>query len=192
MKEITPQIPTERHEITHLLQTFNEGKREALDAIIPIIYKELRRLAAHYLKDERVEHTLEPTALVHEAFLRLTKLKIKWRNSNHFFAMSARLMRQILVDYARNHSAGKRGGAVKPLSLEEVYTFIQEKPAQIIALDEALEELAKIDKRRAQVVELRFFVGLNNEEIGRVLGVHSNTVLRDWTLARAWLKNQIQ
>lgn len=192
MEKISPLISTKKHEITNLLQEFNEGKREALDAVIPIIYKELRRLAAHYLKNERIEHTLEPTALVHEAFLRLSNLKMKWQNRGHFFAMTAKLMRQILVDSAHSHSAEKRGGMAKQFSLQEIYAFTQEKPAQIIALHEALEELAKIDARRAQVVELRFFGGLNNEEIGQVLGVHSNTVLRDWTLARAWLKNQMQ
>jgi RNA polymerase sigma factor (TIGR02999 family) len=192
MKEFSPKTPTETHEVTRLLHAFNAGNREALDAVIPIVYKELRKLAAHYLKNERAGHTLQPTALVHEAFLRLTGQEIILQNRGHFFAMSARLMRQILVDYARHRAAEKRGGAAEKFSLEETFTFVRERPAEMIALDEALEELTKVDARRAQVVELRFFGGLNNEEIAEVLGVHSNTVLRDWNLARAWLKKQLE
>lgn len=192
MEEFAPKTAVDAHEVTRLLQSFNEGNREALDAVIPFVYKELRKLAAHYLKNERKEHTLQPTALVHEAFMRLTGQEIAWQNRGHFFAMAAKLMRQILVDYARNRSAEKRGGGAEKFSLEEAYAFVQERPTQMIALDEALEELAQIDARRAQVVELRFFGGLNNEEIAEVLGVHSNTVLRDWNLARAWLKKQME
>ncbi len=182
----------EMHEVTRLLQSLNAGNREAVDALVPLVYAELRKLAAHYLKSERKGHTLQPTALVHEAFLRLIEQETDWQNRAHFFAMAASLMRRILVDYARSYTAEKRGGAAEKISLEDVFVFAKEKPLQIIALDESLEELAKIDPRRAQVVEMRFFAGLNNEEIAEVLGVHSNTVLRDWNLARAWLKTQLQ
>lgn len=187
------KIPeSEIQEVTRLLQSLNAGNRDAVDALVPLVYAELRKLAAHYLKRERGEHTLQPTALVHEAFLRLVEQETAWQNRTHFFAMAANLMRRILVDYARGHQAEKRGGAAKKISLEDAFVFVKEKPAEMIALDEALEELAKIDPRRSRVVELKFFGGLKHEEIAEVLGVHVNTVLRDWNLARAWLKTQMQ
>ena len=187
------KIPTsETQEVTRLLQSLNAGDREAVDALVPIVYSELRKLASHYLKSEREGHTLQPTALVHEAFLRLVEQETQWQNRTHFFAMAASLMRRILVDYARGYNAEKRGGAAEKVELEDVFVFVKEKPAEMLALDEALKELAKIDPRRAKVVELRFFGGLNNEEIAEALGVHSNTVLRDWNLARAWLKTHMQ
>ncbi|HMS40873.1 MAG TPA: sigma-70 family RNA polymerase sigma factor [Pyrinomonadaceae bacterium] len=182
---------TEAQEVTRLLQNLNAGDAQAVDALVPLVYSELRKLAAHYLKAERDGHTLQPTALVHEAFLKLVEQETSWQNRNHFFAMAANLMRRILVDYARGHKAEKRGGEAEKVSLEDAFVFVKEKPAEMIALDEALEELAKIDARRAKVVELKFFGGLNHDEIAEVLGVHSNTVLRDWNLARAWLKTQI-
>lgn len=181
----------ETGEVTRLLQNLNEGNREAADALIPLVYAELRKLAAHYLKSERAGHTLQPTALVHEAFLRLVEQESAWQNRAHFFAMAANLMRRILVDYARGYKAEKRGGAAEKISLDDAFVFVREKPAQMIALDEALEELAKIDPRRARVVELKFFGGLTTEEIAEVLQIHANTVLRDWNLARAWLRTQI-
>jgi RNA polymerase sigma factor (TIGR02999 family) len=184
---------SEVQEVTRLLQSLNEGNAEAIDALVPLVYSELRKLAAHYLKSEREGHTLQPTALVHEAFLRLVEQETAWQNRNHFFAIAANLMRRILVDYARSYGAEKRGGAAaEKVSLEDAFVFVKEKPAEMVALDEALQELAEIDPRRAKVVELKFFGGLNNEEIAEVLGVHSNTVLRDWKLARAWLKTQMQ
>jgi len=187
------KIPTsETQEVTRLLQSLNAGDREAVDALVPIVYSELRKLASHYLKSEREGHTLQPTALVHEAFLRLVEQETQWQNRTHFFAMAASLMRRILVDYARGYNAEKRGGAAEKVVLEDVFVFVKEKPAEMLALDEALQELAKIDPRRAKVVELRFFGGLNNEEIAEALRVHSNTVLRDWNLARAWLKTHMQ
>lgn len=185
-------LPTdETREVTRLLQNINEGKSEAVEELIPLVYAELRRLAAHYLKSERDGHTLQPTALVHEAFLKLVEQETHWQNRGHFFAMAANLMRRILVDYARGYKAEKRGGGAEKLSLDDIFVFVKEKPAEMIALDEALIELAKVDQRRSQVVELRFFGGLSNEEIARVLDVHVNTVLRDWNLARAWLRTQI-
>jgi RNA polymerase sigma factor (TIGR02999 family) len=187
------EIPrSETQEVTRLLQSLNAGDREAVDALVPIVYSELRKLASHYLKSERDGHTLQPTALVHEAFLRLVEQETQWQNRTHFFAMAASLMRRILVDYARGYNAEKRGGTAEKVVLEDVFVFVKEKPAEMLALDEALQELAKIDPRRAKVVELRFFGGLNNEEIAEALEVHSNTVLRDWNLARAWLKTHMQ
>jgi RNA polymerase sigma-70 factor, ECF subfamily len=183
---------SEAQEVTRLLQSINEGNREAVDALVPLVYSELRKLAAHYLKSEREGHTLQPTALVHEAFLKLVEQETAWQNRNHFFAMAASLMRRILVDYARGYKAEKRGGTAEKVSIEDAFVFVKEKPVEMIALDEALENLAKIDARRARVVELRFFGGLQTEEIAEVLGVHPNTVLRDWNLARAWLKTQMQ
>ncbi len=182
----------ETREVTRLLQSLTAGNAEAIDALVPLVYSELRRLAAHYLKSEREGHTLQPTALVHEAFLKLVEQETAWQNRNHFFAIAASLMRRILVDYARGYKAEKRGGSAEKVSLEDAFVFVKEKPAEMVALDEALEELAKIDPRRAKVVELKFFGGLNNEEIAEVLGVHSNTILRDWKLARAWLRTQMQ
>lgn len=189
MSEKIPE--SEIQEVTRLLQSLNAGNRDAVDALVPLVYAELRKLAAHYLKSERGEHTLQPTALVHEAFLRLVEQETAWQNRTHFFAMAANLMRRILVDYARGHQAEKRGGAAEKISLEDAFVFVKEKHAEMIALDEALEELAKIDPRRSRVVELKFFGGLKHEELAEVLGVHVNTVLRDWNLARAWLKTQM-
>ncbi|HVE56316.1 MAG TPA: sigma-70 family RNA polymerase sigma factor [Pyrinomonadaceae bacterium] len=191
MSEKIPEPETQEKEVTRLLQSLNAGNRQAVDALIPLVYAELRKLAAHYLRSERDEHTLQPTALVHEAFLRLVEQETAWQNRTHFFAMAANLMRRILVDYARGHSAEKRGGAAEKISLDDAFIFVKERPSAVIALDEALEELAKIDPRRSRVVELKFFGGLNHEEIAEILGVHVNTVLRDWNLARAWLKTQI-
>jgi RNA polymerase sigma-70 factor (ECF subfamily) len=189
MSERTPE--SDAKEVTRLLQSLNAGNRAAVDALVPLVYAELRKLAAHYLKSERGEHTLQPTALVHEAFLRLVEQETAWQNRTHFFAVAANLMRRILVDYARAYGAEKRGGSAEKIALEDAFVFVKERPSEMIALDEALEELAKVDPRRSRVVELKFFGGLTNEEIAEILGVHENTVLRDWNLARAWLKTQI-
>lgn len=190
---MSKNIPSsETQEVTRLLQCLNAGDRDAVDALVPIVYSELRKLAGHYLKSERAGHTLQPTALVHEAFLKLVEQETQWQNRTHFFAMAANIMRRILVDYARSYTAEKRGGDVEKVVLEDAFVFVKEKPAEMLALNEALEDLAKIDPRRAKVVELKFFGGLNNEEIAQVLDVHSNTVLRDWNLARAWLKTRMQ
>jgi RNA polymerase sigma-70 factor, ECF subfamily len=178
-------------EVTRLLLALREGERGAVDELVPLVYSELRRLAAHYLKSERDGHTLQPTALVHEAFLKLVEQDVQWQNRGHFFALAANLMRRILVDYARAYRAEKRGGGEAKVALDEAFVFARERPAEMIALDEALQKLAEIDPRRSQVVELKFFGGLKNDEIAQVLGVHSNTVLRDWNLARAWLKTQV-
>jgi RNA polymerase sigma factor (TIGR02999 family) len=181
-------------EITQLLQGWRGGDRKALDALLPVVYKELRRLAHFQLRTERPDHTLQSAALVHEAYLRLVGLNSpQWEGRSHFFAIAAQLMRQILVDYARRRRAGKRGGGVSALSLEDatVVSPSKEKGIDVVALDDALKALAQIDARKAQVVELRFFGGLSFEETADVLKISAITVSRDWSTARAWLHREM-
>ena len=182
----------EMSQVTGLLVRFREGDREAEAQLIPLVYAELRRLASLCLNRERGDHTLEPTALVHEAFLRLTnESQPMWQNRAHFFGVSARLMRQILVDYARRHRTRKRGGALEKLPLDEVLAFTEEKSTEVVMLDEALGRLAKQDERQARIVEMKFFGGLSVEEIAEVLEVSPKTVNRDWTMTRAWLHQEL-
>lgn len=168
-----------------------DGRDEAVNTLLPLVYKELKKIAGSYLRSERQGHTLQPTALVHEAFLKLVDQDVAWESRGHFYSIAATLMRRILVDYARAHKAEKRGGNEPKLSLDEELVFAKERASELIGLDEALEALEEVDPRRSRVVELRFFCGLNNEEIATILGIHSNTVLRDWKLARAWLKKNM-
>jgi RNA polymerase sigma-70 factor, ECF subfamily len=186
------QGPT--HEITQLLQGWRGGDRAALDALLPVVHKELERLAHFQLRQERSGHTLQSAALVNEAYLRLVGLNPpQWESRTHFFAIAAQLMRQILVDYARRHRAGKRGGGAATLPLEEASLLLggKDKDIDIVALDDALKELAKVDPRKAQVVELRFFGGLSFNETAEVLKVSAVTVSRDWSTARAWLHREL-
>jgi RNA polymerase sigma factor (TIGR02999 family) len=179
-------------EVTLLLQGWRNGDRKALDALLPLVYKELRRLAHFQLQKERPDHTLQSADLVHEAYLRLIGLKLpQWESRTHFFAIAAQLMRQILVDYARRHVAAKRGGGACKLSLEDATMVSQQKYAEVISLDDALNALAKIDMRQSRVVELRFFAGLSLREISEALEIAPATVQRDWTAARAWLYREI-
>jgi len=181
-------------EITRLLQGWRGGDRKALDALLPVVYKELERLAHFQLRKERPDHTLQSAALVNEAYLRLVGLNApQWEGRSHFFAIAAQQMRQILVDYARRHRAGKRGGAAETLSLDDTGLLEPGKgrDVDVVALDDALNALAKIDPRKAQVVELRFFGGLNVDEIAEVLKVSVITVARDWSTARAWLHREM-
>lgn len=179
-------------EITRLLLELRAGKREAEAKLIPLVYGELRRLAAHYLRRERGDHTLQPTALVHEAYLRFTNLQeVDWQSRSHFFATAAVVMRRILVDHARAHRAKKREAFVQAISIEDAFVFSPDRSAQLLALDEALNRLAKLDIRRSKIVELRFFGGLSEEETGAVLGISARTVKRDWRLAKAWLFNEV-
>ncbi len=181
-------------EITQLLEGWRGGDRKALDALLPVVYKELRRLAHFQLRQERPDHTLQSSALVNEAYLRLLGLNApQWEGRSHFFAIAAQQMRQILVDYARRHRAGKRGGGVDALSLEDAVMLSpgKEKPLDVVALDDALKALAQVDARKAQVVELRFFGGLTFEETADVLKVSAVTVARDWSTARAWLHREM-
>jgi len=175
-------------EVTGLLLDWSNGDREAYDKLVPLVYEELHRLAHRYMRRERPGHTLQTTALVDEAYLRLVEQKaVRWQNRAHFFAISAELMRRILVDHARAHARAKRGGGERALPLHEVALVSKERSTDLVALDEALKRLAEIDARKARVVELRFFGGLSVEETAQVLGVHANTVVTDWGMARAWL-----
>ena len=179
-------------DVTQLLQGWREGDSKALDALLPLVYKELRRLAHFQLRAERPDHTLQSAALVHEAYLRLVGMNVpQWESRTHFFAIAAQLMRQILVDYARRHRADKRGGRVCKLSLEDAMVASRQRDVDVIALDDALQALARIDERQSRVVELRFFAGLSLEEISKAMEIGPATVQRDWTAARAWLHREM-
>jgi RNA polymerase sigma-70 factor (ECF subfamily) len=184
---------TSSHELTQMLIQLSEGKSQVVDDILPLIYDELRSLASNYLRRERSDHTLQPTALVHEAYLKLIdQTQVKWQNRAHFFGIAANIMRRILVDHARKHTADKRGGAAEKLPLEEEILIVSEgKSAELLALDEALKNLAKIDEQKSKIVELRYFGGLSVEETAEVLGVSEITVKRHWRMAKAWLYGQL-
>jgi RNA polymerase sigma-70 factor, ECF subfamily len=182
-----------QHEVTRLLLRLTDGERAVLDDLLPLIYGELRRLAAGYLRRERPGHTLQPTALVHEAYLRLVdQTQVQWQNRAHFLGVAAQMMRRILVDHARGQSAEKRGGDFQKLSLDENIDVSGERAADIVALDEALERLATLDPQKSKIVELRFFGGLSVEETAEVLGTSAPTVKRQWRMAKAWLYGQVQ
>jgi RNA polymerase sigma factor (TIGR02999 family) len=177
------------HHVTELLIAWGDGDRAALDQLMPLVYEELRRLAHRYIKRERPNHTLQTSGLVNEAYLRLVdQSQLKLKNRAHFFGIAARLMRQILVDYARKRKYAKRGGDAQRIPFEEILIVSDERAADIVALDDALKELSEIDPRQSQIVELRFFGGLSIEEAAQVLDVSPGTVMRDWTLAKAWLR----
>lgn len=185
-----PRIST--NEITRLLIEWSDGNRAALDELYPLVYGELRRLARRHMRRERAGHTLQTTALVHEAYLRLVDQRgVRWQNRAHFFALAARVIRRVLIDHARRNHYAKRGGGARRVALEEAAELSTAKAAELLALDEALDALVALDPRRAEVVELRYFGGLSNEEIGEVLQVHPNTVVRDWKMARAWLYKEL-
>jgi RNA polymerase sigma-70 factor (ECF subfamily) len=185
-------VESDPGEITELLLELSAGKREAEKKLIPLVYSELKRLAAHYLRGERCDHTLQPTALVHEAYLRLTKMQqLDWQSRSHFFATAATVMRRILVDHARANLAHKREAFGRAISIEEAFVFSAARSDELLALDEALDRLANQDVRRSKIVELRFFGGLSEEETGAVLGISARTVKRDWRFAKAWLFNEI-
>ena len=178
--------------ITHLLKEWSEGDQQALDELTPLVYEELRQQAGRYLRKERPNHSLQATALINEAFLRLIDVKdVQWQNRAHFFAIAANLMRRILVDHARRRDAEKRGGSQVCLTLDEGLAWANEPDVDLLAIDEALDKLAVIDEQQARVVELRFFSGLTVEETAIALGVSPKTVKRDWSVARAWLKREI-
>jgi RNA polymerase sigma factor (TIGR02999 family) len=180
-------------EVTRLLACWRQGKAEALEELMPIVYSELRRLPASYLRRERCDHTLQPTALVHEAYLRLVEQKdVQWQDRSHFFAIAAQLMRRILVDHARTHLAEKRGSGAAKVPLTEAIVMSQERPAELLALDDSLTRLASLDPQQSRVVELRIFGGLTVEETADVLGISPATVKRDWSMAKAWLSQEIK
>jgi RNA polymerase sigma factor (TIGR02999 family) len=179
-------------EVTHLLLAWSDGDRAALDQLMPIVYEELRRLARRQLAGERHGHTLQTTALVNEAYLRLVdQNSLRWQNRVHFFAVAARIMRHILVDYARARHNAKRGGRAMKVTLDEAAEVSTERAAEMVALDDALTALAEFDQRKSQIVELRFFGGLSIEETAEALKVSPGTVMREWTLAKAWLQREI-
>jgi RNA polymerase sigma factor (TIGR02999 family) len=179
---------TSRDEITLLLHEWRNGDRAALDKLVPVVYRELRRLASHYMNNERPDHTLQATALVSEAYLRLVDYqKMQWQNRAHFMAVAAQAMRRILVDHARSHQYAKRGGGAQTLSLEDAPILCPEPPPDILALDEAMQELESMDPRKCRIVEFKFFGGLSTEETAEVLVISTATVEREWRAAKAWL-----
>jgi RNA polymerase sigma factor (TIGR02999 family) len=186
MKEPSPK------QVTELLVAWGKGDQQALEDLMPVVYRELRRLAHGRLGRERPDHTLQTTALVHEAYLRLVdQQEANWKNRAQFFAVAAQMMRRILVDYARARQYAKRGGGAQQVELDQAMVVSSDRAAEVVALDEVLMSLAELDSRKSQVVELRFFGGMSIEETAEVLGVSPGTVMRDWTLAKAWLQREM-
>ena len=183
----------EASEITQMLREWSGGKQEALDNLLPLVYDELHRQAANFLRKERLGHTLQTTALINEAYLKLIdRQDVNWESRTHFFAVAAQAMRRILVDYARQRQREKRGGKAENLPLEQAISIVsQEKSVDLVALDDALTRLEKFDERQARVVELRYFSGLSIDETAEVLSVSNVTVRRDWNMAKAWLLQEI-
>jgi RNA polymerase sigma-70 factor (ECF subfamily) len=184
--------PPSPHEVTQLLLDWSNGNQAALDRLMPLVDRELHRLAHHYMRRENAGHTLQTTALVNEAYLKLVDQKhVHWKNRAHFFALSGQLMRRILVDHARSRQYAKRGGGARKISFEEAMVVAPERGSDLIALDEALDKLAAIDARKSKVVELRFFGGLSVEETAEALHISPVTVMREWSMAKAWLYNSL-
>ena len=183
---------TETHELTQLLVDWSNGDTAALEKLLPLIEQELRRLAHRYMSRERAGHTLQTTALVNEAFVRLVnRTNVNWQNRAHFFGIAASLMRTILVDHARSHACAKRGGGAFNLELDETMIVSKQKASEVLALDDALNELARLDPQQSRVVELRFFGGLTVEETAEVLHVSPATIKREWSTAKAWLYHEL-
>ena len=182
----------QEQDVTSLLLAIRDGDSTAARELVPLVYDELRRLAGHYMRGERPGHTLQATALVHEAWLKLIDTsRVEFENRSHFFAMAAQQMRRILVDHARARQAGKRGGKAEKLPLNEVVVGPDAEQADILALDDALQALAKLDPQQSRIVELRYFGGLSIEETAQVLGISPATVKREWAMARAWLRQEL-
>jgi RNA polymerase sigma factor (TIGR02999 family) len=178
--------------VTDLLVAWNNGDRGALHKLMPLVYRDLRRVANRRLMGERPGHSMQATALIHETYLRLTDQKdVNWQNRAHFYAIAARLMRRILVDHARRRRYAKRGGSGVRVSIARAEMVSGERAAEVLALDDALQSLARVDSRKSQVVELRFFGGLSVEETAQVLSISPNTVIRDWSTAKAWLHREM-
>lgn len=179
-------------DVTVLLTQINNGDASAPEELLPLVYGELRKLAGGYLKNERPDHTLQPTALVHEAYIRLVDWQnTDWKNRAHFFAVAAQVMRNILVDHARKKKAEIHGGNLQKLALDEAISFSQTKEVDLVDLDDALQDLAKLDERQSKIVELRFFAGLTIEETAHALGISTMTVSREWNFAKAWLYRRL-
>ena len=185
--------PVSPRRVTQLLADWSDGDDSALGELTPLVYEELRRLAHHFMEGQRSDHTLQTTALVDEAYLRLAdQTAPTWQNRAHFFAVAARAMRHILVDYARSNQARKRGGGAVKIELDEAAIFSPQESEAIVDLHEALERLGSLDSRKARVVELKYFAGLNHDEIAEVMKISAVTVRRDWTFARAWLRDELE
>jgi RNA polymerase sigma-70 factor, ECF subfamily len=179
-------------DVTFLLAELTKGSEEAAGKLIPLVYAELRRLAGSYMRKERPDHTLQATALVHEAYLKLVEQRVvNWQSRAHFFGISAQIMRRILVDHARGHLRDKRGGKQQEVPLDDAFVFAPQQSSELVKLDEALSRLAELDPRQAKIVELRFFGGLTVEETSEVMGVSPKTVKRDWSVAKAWLHGEL-
>jgi RNA polymerase sigma factor (TIGR02999 family) len=179
-------------EVTRLLASLKQGDQDAANRLLPLVYDELRQLAASYMRRERPDHTLQATALVNEAFVRMVgKDATAFDSRSHFFGVAAGVMRHILVDHARSRAANKRGGSAKRLPLDEALVFSDQESDQLLALDEALDKLAKLSPRQAKIIELRFFTGLSIPETASILGVARRTVVREWTVAQAWLQREL-
>jgi RNA polymerase sigma factor (TIGR02999 family) len=184
------ELPAQQ--LTQLLQAWSEGHEDALEQLMPVVYDDLHRLARRYMSDERPGHTLQPTALVNEAYMRLLDSSHpSWQSRAHFFAVCGRIMRRILVDWARSRQALKRGSNVQPLELEEAVAITGRPGADLVAIDDALQALAAVDLRKSQIVELRFFGGLSAKETAEVLHISEETVLRDWKLSKSWLRREM-
>lgn len=178
----------ERREISLILKDWSGGKRESADVLLSLVYEELRRIARQYLRKERSDHTLQPTALVHEAYMKLIDISdVSWQDRAHFFAVASNVMRHILVDHARARATDKRGGEAQRIALEDAGSLSDERDIDLLALDEAMRQLAKFDATQSKIVELRFFGGLTIEETAHVLSISPATVKREWTMAKAWL-----
>src|SRR5262245_10352485 len=187
-----PMTTPSSQEVTRLLLAWRGGDQEALERLTPLVYGELRRMARRFMRRERPDHTLQTSALVNEAYLRLIDYRqVDWQNRAHFFGIAAQMMRQILIDHARSHARAKRGGALRQVSFEETAVVSKQRAAELIALDDALNDLAAFDLSKSQIVELRFFGGLTNEEVGEVMGMSLRTVEREWRKAKAWLRRAI-
>jgi RNA polymerase sigma factor (TIGR02999 family) len=179
-------------DVTVLLCKINAGDSSAPEQLLPLVYDELRKLAGGYLKNERIDHTLQPTALVHEAYIRLVDWQnTNWENRSHFFAVSAQVMRHILVDHARKKKAEMHGGNLQKLALDEAISFSKQTEIDLVDLDDALNDLAKLDERQAKIIELRFFAGLSIEETAHALGISTTTVTNEWSFAKTWLYRRL-
>ncbi len=178
-------------DVTQILRAMGGGDASAAEQLLPLIYAELHRLAASYMRRERKDHTLQPTALINEAYLRLAKEKLAWQNRQHFIGVAANVMRRVLVDHARGHNAGRRGGGAQRVELEEGIALSKERSEDLLSLDDALTKLAEFSQRQAKEVELRYFGGLSVEEAAAVLGIAPRSVKRDWSLARIWLYREL-
>jgi RNA polymerase sigma-70 factor (ECF subfamily) len=184
---------TDQHDMTRLLKAWSGGDRQALDDLLPVVYSEVRKLARSYLRRERSDHTLQATALVNEAYIRLIDQRdVKWQNRAHFFGIAAQIMRRILVDHARMQKAGKRGSGANPVVLDDALEVASDQHLDFVALDDALNALAELDPRQAKIVELRYFGGLSIEETAEVVQLSPATVKREWAGARTWLRRELE